>query len=180
VLYGLGPEGLSRQIGEPPCRGRELLELHRQTFRRFWEWVESVQDRAMLTGRLRTCFGWQVHVTADTRPTSLRNFLMQASGAEMMRLAACLATERGLAVCAPVHDAFMIEAADDDIDADVGRMAAAMREASELVIPGFPLRSEAKIVRYPDRYSDPRGERFWGTVCDLLDDAPVCADAGGI
>jgi hypothetical protein len=43
-------------------------------------------------------------------------------------------------------------------------MQDAMREASELVLPGFPLKTDAKIVRYPDRYSDPRGERIWGTV----------------
>jgi hypothetical protein len=38
------------------------------------------------------------------------NFPMQANGAEMLRLACCLAIERGLAVCAPVHDAILIEA----------------------------------------------------------------------
>jgi hypothetical protein len=178
VLYGLSGDGLARQLGEPPCRGRELLALHQQTFRQFWEWSEAVQDRAILSGRMRTCFGWQVHVAADTRPTSLRNFPMQAHGAEMMRLAACLATERGLTVCAPVHDAFLIESTTAEIEADSAGMQAAMREASELVLPGFPLRAEAKIVRYPDRYADPRGERFWGTVWGLLEADPTCPTDG--
>ena len=35
---------------------------------------------------------------------------MQANGAEMLRLACCFATERGVRVCAPVHDAILIEA----------------------------------------------------------------------
>ncbi len=43
-----------------------------------------------------------------------------------------------------------------------------MREASETVLPGFPLRTEAKVVKYPDRYIDPRGARMWDTVQDLL------------
>jgi hypothetical protein len=123
----------------------------------------------VLAGRVRTCFGWQLHVTADARPTSLRNFPMQAHGAEMMRLAACLATERGLTVCAPVHDAFLIEADASEIAGDAARMQDAMRDASALVLPGFSLRSEAKVVRHPDRYADPRGERFWATVGALLD-----------
>jgi hypothetical protein len=172
VLYGLSADGLARQLGEPPCRGRELLALHRQTFRRFWAWSDEVQDRAVLTGRLHTCFGWQVRVTTDTRPTSLRNFPMQAHGAEMMRLAACLATERGLTVCAPVHDAFLIEAAAGAIDRAAAGMQDAMREASELVLAGFPLRSDVKVVRHPDRYADPRGERFWRVVWDLLEEDP--------
>ncbi len=168
MLYGLSADGLARKLGVPPCRGRELLRLHQQTFRRFWAWSEAAQDAAVLTGRMQTVFGWTVHVTADTRPTSLRNFPMQANGAEMMRLAACLATERGITVCAPVHDAFLIEADAETINAEAVRMQDAMREASELVLPGFPLRSEAKLVRHPDRYTDPRGERMWAAVWALL------------
>jgi hypothetical protein len=169
VLYGLSADGLARKLGVPPCRGRELLRLHRQTFRCFWGWSQAQLDLAMLTGELRTVFGWTVHVGPDANPRSLINFPMQANGAEMMRLAACLATERGIAVCAPVHDAFLIEADADAIESEGAQMQDAMREASELVLPGFPLRSEAKIVRHPDRYSDPRGERFWSTIWRLLD-----------
>jgi hypothetical protein len=94
---------------------------------------------------------------------------MQANGAEMMRLAACLATERGLTVCAPVHDAFLIEAGLDGIGDATAAMQAAMREASEVVLPGFALRSDVKTVRHPDRYADPRGARFWATVWALVD-----------
>jgi DNA polymerase I-like protein with 3'-5' exonuclease and polymerase domains len=168
VLFGLTAEGLARKIGVTPCYGRALLDRHKQTFRRFWEWSRCVVDRALITGRIETCFGWTLHVGPGVNPRALANFPMQAHGADMMRLAACLATERGITVCAPVHDAFLIEADADAIDAETARMRAAMREASELVLPGFPLRSDAKIVRHPDRYSDPRGERFWGVVQSLL------------
>jgi DNA polymerase I len=177
VLYGLGEVGLARKLGVPPHRGRELLGLHRRTFRRFWEWSDATEERAILTGELRTVFGWTVRVGADVNPRSLRNFPMQSHGAEMMRLAACLSTERGIGVCCPVHDAFLIEADADAIEADTGRMRDAMREASELVLPGFPLKTDAKIVRHPDRYSDPRGERMWnavGRILTELDPARVC------
>ncbi|MDY3558621.1 DNA polymerase, partial [Gemmata sp. JC673] len=157
VLYGLGAEGLARKLGEPPHRGRHLLELHRRTFRRFWAWADGTEERALLTGRLRTAFGWAVRVGRDANPRSLRNFPMQAHGAEMMRLAACLATERGIRVCCPVHDAFLIEADAGAIDAETARMQDAMREASVAVLPGFPLKTDAKVVRHPDRYTDPRG-----------------------
>src|SRR5436305_4396749 len=156
VLYGLGTDGLARKLGVPPCRGRELLGLHRRTFRRFWEWSDATEERAILTGELRTVFGWTVRVGPDVNPRSLRNFPMQANGAEMMRLAACLATERGVGVCCPVHDAFLIEAPSEAIEVETERMREAMREASELVLPGFPLRTDAKVVRHPDRYPDDR------------------------
>jgi hypothetical protein len=177
VLYGLSADGLARKLGIPPCHGRELLRQHQETFRTFWEWSDRIEAEAMLTGRLRTVFGWTVHVPPGldpktgrplANPRSLRNFPMQAHGSEMLRLACCLATERGIIVCAPVHDALLVEGAADGIEDVVTATQQAMREASELVLPGFPLRTEVKIIRHPDRYMDPRGERFWGLVWDLI------------
>jgi hypothetical protein len=168
VLYGLSAEGLAHRLAVPPCRGRELLRFHQETFRHFWRWSELVEAQGMLSGQLRTVFGWTVRVGTDANPRSLRNFPMQANGAEMMRLACCLATERGITVCCPVHDALLVEGPAADIEAVVAETQRAMREASDLVLPGFPLRTDAKVVRHPERYSDPRGERMWGTVRELL------------
>jgi hypothetical protein len=170
VLYGLTAEGLARKLGVPPCCGRELLRLHQETFRQFWRWSDRVEMVGMVTCRLRTVFGWAVHVGADANPRSLRNFPMQANGSEMMRLACCLATEGGIQVCAPVHDALLVEGPADGIEEVVAQTQRAMREASELVLPGFPLRTDAKVVRYPDRYMDERGRRMWETVLRLLDE----------
>lgn len=178
VLYGLSEVGLARRLGISPAHGRELLRLHRQTYRQFWRWSDHIQDTAMLGGRLSTVLGWSVRVGPDTTATSLRNFPMQAHGAEMMRLAAMLATERGIAVCCPVHDAFLIEAAAHDIDAETKRMRDAMCEASLVVLPGFPLRTDAKIVRHPDRYTDERGRRMWETVLAILDKVEGCVSDG--
>jgi DNA polymerase I-like protein with 3'-5' exonuclease and polymerase domains len=171
VLYGLSADGLARRLNVPPCRGRELLRMHQETFSGFWAWSDRVEMEAMLSGWLHTVFGWAVHVGPDANPRSLRNFPMQANGAEMMRLACCLATERGIAVCAPVHDALLIEGPADGIEDVVSRTQAAMREASELVLPGFSLRTAAKVVRYPDRYLDERGRRMWELAWRLLNEA---------
>jgi len=85
-----------------------------------------------------------------------------------LRLACCLATERGIAVCAPVHDALLIEANNELIEASVAITQEQMAAASRAVLDGFELRSDAKIVRYPERYMDPRGERMWATVTGIL------------
>jgi hypothetical protein len=98
----------------------------------------------------------------------LRNFPMQANGAEMMRLAACFATERGVEVCAPVHDAFLICSPLDRLDEDVAKMRAAMAEASRIVLGGFELSTDASITRWPERYMDPRGAVMWRRVMALL------------
>ena len=79
---------------------------------------------------------------------------MQANGAEMLRLACCLATERDIKVCAPVHDAVLIAAPLSRLDEDVAAMREAMREASSIVLAGFELGTDVKCVCHPNRYED--------------------------
>jgi hypothetical protein len=177
VQYGMGAESLARRIGKPVVEGRELLRLHRETYPRYWRWSDGVQDFAILRGYLETVFGWRVHVGPDANPRSLRNFPLQGNGAEMLRLACCLATERGIRVCCPVHDALLVEGPADEIEAVADAAKAAMQEASELVLPDFPLRTDAKIVRWPDRYADERGGRMWEMVWNIVRDLGVNGNA---
>jgi hypothetical protein len=175
VQYGMAERSLAQRLNESEARARELLRLHRQTYPTFWRWSQAAVDHAMLRGWLQTVFGWRVYVGPDANPRSLANFPMQANGAEMLRLACCLATEGGIRVCAPVHDALLIEAPEAEIQSAVADCQAAMQEASRIVLDGFALRTEAKVVRHPDRYMDPRGETMWETICNLLP-APWEAD----
>jgi DNA polymerase-1 len=168
VQYGMEAPSLAARIGEPTIVARDLLRAHRETYRRFWRWSDAAVDCAMITGSLHTVFGWHVHVGDNPNPRSLRNFPMQANGAEMLRLACCLATERGIEVCAPVHDAVLICAPLDRLENDIAAMRRAMCEASRIVLDGFELRTDVMRVRYPDRFHDPRGARMWNHALDLI------------
>jgi hypothetical protein len=161
-------ESLGARIGQPPVVARDLLRAHRETYRNFWRWSDAAVDHAMLTGSLHTVFGWQVHVDDNPNPRSLRNFPMQANGAEMLRLACCLATERGTEVCAPVHDAVLICARETKLENDIAGMRAAMAEASRIVLDGFELRTDATRIHYPNRFYDPRGIAMWDRVIELV------------
>jgi len=168
VQYGMGAEALAVKLGVSKWRGRHLLELHRDTYPRYWQWSDAAEARAVLTGKLTSTFGWQVHAGGGANPRSLRNFPLQANGAEMLRLACCLATERGIKVCAPVHDAVLVEGPSGEIDRVVAETQAIMTEASELVVPGFPLRTDYEVVCWPDRYRDPRGQAMWNCVMGVI------------
>lgn len=166
VQYGMEAKSLALRIGQPPVVARDLLRAHREAYRTFWRWSDAVVDQAMLHGAIWTVFGWPLYAGEQPNPRSLRNFPMQGNGAELLRIACCLATERGIEVCAPVHDAVLIAAPLERIEADVSAMQAAMAEASAAVLGGFVLGTEAKT--YPDRYRDPRGEVMWKRVSDLV------------
>ena len=168
VQYGMGEESLALRINQPVARARQLLGLHRQTYRKFWKWSDSAVDEAVLNGRLWAGFGWQIHTAEDFNSRSLRNFPMQANGAEMLRIACILLHENGLRICAPVHDALLIEARLEELDAVVAKAQSLMQEASRITLNGFALSSDAKLIRYPDRYMDKRGKKMWDIVMNLI------------
>jgi hypothetical protein len=164
VLNGISPSGLARQIGCGVTEARLLLHENRVEYPRFWRWSDSVEMEAYLHGRLQSVFGWGVAVNAASNPRFLRNFPVQSNGAEMLRLACCLATENGVMVCAPNHDALLIEAPLEELADTIDSTEAAMAEASEIVLDGFPLRTSVTTVRYPDHYPHPRSDALWSEI----------------
>ncbi len=169
VNYGMGEESLADRINQPVVVAKDLLWKHRQTFQVFWEWSDRNVDYALLHNRLWTVFGWQLQVEGLPNSRSLANFPMQANGAEMLRIACILMTEAGIRVCAPVHDAVLIEAPLEELDDRVQQAQELMSEASRQVLGGFELTTDADIYRYPERYRDEeRGGAFWDKVMGLL------------
>lgn len=172
VQYGMGEDSLAARIGKTPMEAKELLRRHRETYRIFWDWSERIVNTFSLTGKINTVFGWPLYIDEYFNARSVQNFPMQANGAEMLRLACCLGIERGIEICAPVHDAVLITAHNDQIEDHVEEMRMAMQEASRIVLSGFELRSDVKIIRYPDRFIDPRGAKMWSIVMELLASFP--------
>jgi DNA polymerase-1 len=177
VLYGMGPTALAERLGCDSAQARHLIDMHRHSYPQYWRWSEQTVDAAMLRGRIETSFGWRLHVGPTTRPTSLMNFPMQAGGAEILRLACVMATEWGVEVCAPVHDAVLISAPVASIADHVEVTRESMSWASSVVLHGLRLRTDVTVVRYPDRYADDRGRAMWSTVFELLDARGPCTGA---
>lgn len=174
VLYGMGEYSLAKSLNIPLYRAKELLDLHKQTYPSYWEWSERNIIYFQQTGKIQASFGWTLHMGKDINFRSVRNFPMQANGAEMLRIAIILATEKNIKVCGTVHDAILIEAPTEKIDEVVAETQHLMCEASKLVLgDDFGLRTEPKIVNYPNRYIDDKGLSMWNTVQNILDE--ICA-----
>ena len=153
---------------------------HRTLFAQYWRWSDDWVARALDTGIMRTVFNWQCRTgITEFNERTIRNFPVQAGGAEILRIACIMAARRHIELLAPVHDAVLIEAPIDRIEADVALMREIMRRASRIVLNStadgtHELRTDVTYVRYPDRYVDGRGEDIWHTVLKLLrDQQPV-------
>lgn len=129
--------------------------------------MDAVSSTAR-SARQATVFGWVNRVFPDPNPRSLQNFHMQANGAEMLRLACCLGTENGIRICAPIHDAVLIVAPTERLEADRAAMRHYMEEASSVVLAGFRLATDYRTVIYPEHYCDPRGQTMFTKVMSLL------------
>jgi hypothetical protein len=174
--YGLGADGLAHQIGRSRAEARDLLEACRRASPDYWRWASGAVRLAMGTGRLHTCLGWATIVRPETRPTSLLNWPIQSHAAEMLRVACSLLTERRIGVCAPVHDAVLVEAPTDRIDVVAAETQSILAEAARIVLGGPTLRSDVKTARWPDRLLDDESGAFWGRLMTYLN-APTVAEA---
>jgi DNA polymerase-1 len=168
--YGMSAYGVAQAAKIHVLEAKSLLQKHRETYKKFWSWADNNKNIGLLGLRLETCFGWPIQVeSGHVKANTFLNWPMQAHGAEMMRIACVLAVERGLKLCAPIHDALLIESSNDQIDADVTKLKECMSEASEGVLgTGKICRVDAEIVKYPDRYMDEQGQEMWDKIMMLL------------
>ena len=100
---------------------------------------------------------------------------MQANAAEMLRLAVIYATEDGLEIAAPIHDALLLVAPLDALDEHVKRLVAHMEQASSDVLNGPTVRIDIETVRSPDRYVDEAGVDMWNRVMKMVNSPEVTA-----
>ena len=173
--YGMQIETLARRLGVSTFVSSEMLGQHRGLFNQYWAWIEDWIARALDTGSMRTPLGWACRTgITEFNQRSIGNFVVQATGADILRLSCVWGHRRGIELCGPIHDAVLIEAPIDRIDADVALMREIMRRSSRVVLNAerdgpYELRTDVTIVRHPDRYSDKRGLQIWTDVLRLLE-----------
>lgn len=81
--------------------------------------------------------------------------------------------KREIQLCAPVHDAVLIEATEETIDEQVRIAQECMEQASRIVLEDFTLSSDAKIIKHPGRFLEADAEPFWNTVMSIYEQIKV-------
>jgi DNA polymerase family A len=174
VQYGMQIATLATRLGVSDIEAHEMLLHHRGLFSQYWHWSDDWLQRVLNSGEMRTVYGWQCATgITEFNERSIRNWPIQSNCADLFRLAYVWGTRRGLTLVAPVHDAVLLEAPEDRIEQDVALMREIMRRASRVIFNPtadgtIELRTDVKIIRYPNRFTDPRGAELWATVLKLL------------
>ena len=160
----MGANSLAVRTGQSPVEAKVLLNTHRRMFSQYWYWSEGAVSYASLMGKIHTVFGWQLLVNHKTKLRTLLNFPMQANGAEILRLACCFLFEAGFKVCAPVHDAVLIECAVEDIPDTLHDAKLILAKASRIVLDGFELRTGEQIIEHPQTLSCDSSHDIWQII----------------
>lgn len=184
VQYGMSAYGMAQRAGIMLAEARELLQLHREHYRTFWAWANMNVDNVLAGGQISTPFGWQYRqgYGTDANPRSILNWPMQSAGADALRLSCVRLMGAGIKICAPIHDAILIEAPTDEIDDTVIAAQGMMMQACRDLFSGEACRVDADVVSAPERFMDmKRGVGMWNTVmrvCDLPEH-PISRPEGG-
>jgi DNA polymerase I-like protein with 3'-5' exonuclease and polymerase domains len=190
LQYGRHPEGIALAIGGGnPATYREDLSLaqriyrkHHDTHRVFWDWVGEVAQNAYLTGSIETRMGWRMLVgdpatrvrengrwqEYGTKPLTLMNWQMQATGADIIRLTCAALSAAGVEVICPVHDAILF-LADISYHEDVGNVVAAIMERAAVTILGARIPVDRQWVMPNDNWRPKKGNKMWAVVSKALD-----------
>ena len=93
VQYGISPLTLADRIGVSTFEAHEMLGQHRELFAQYWAWSDDYVAHALQTGVVQTVFGWTHHIgiIGAVNERSLRNWPVQATGADILRIACILA-----------------------------------------------------------------------------------------
>ena len=67
IGYGMGVPSLARGVDRHPLIASGILERHRRTYPRFWQWREDVMMSAMLERRIESVFGWPLRITTSPK-----------------------------------------------------------------------------------------------------------------
>jgi DNA polymerase I-like protein with 3'-5' exonuclease and polymerase domains len=172
IQYGIKARSLAVRLGVSLHRAEDLITAHHRSYRKYWIWANKSIAAARWTGNIETIYGWKLAVDSKTKDNTLLNFPVQGCGAEILRIASILLWEAGIRVVAPVHDAFLVECAESDLKDVAEEVRRLMAQSGEYVLSsylpgaaaGSRLRTEARILRHPDRLLESRGLVMWDQI----------------
>ena len=95
LSYGMGFKAFANRAGVDEGWAKQMVQSHKQAFPVFWNWIIKIRGRASLLGELRTPLGWRLF-TGQEKPTTVQNFLVQGTAADILHLAVIDLVENGI------------------------------------------------------------------------------------
>ena len=170
INYGMSVPSLARGLDRHPLVASTIIEKHKRTYPRFWEWRADMAQKAMLERRTTSVFGWPLRISTSPNERTLYNFPMQSNGSEMLRLAATRLCDAGIVPIMLVHDAILLEESTDEKIAEAKEI---MLGAGRTVCGGLEIGVDVEPpLKNGARYRDkrPMATSMWASIMSVLQD----------
>ena len=133
--YGMGRDSLAQQLNVSITSAKSIQAGIKRAYPKFFQWQEDLKSRMVKQKRLQTKYGWTRHLpSGDVNFRSVGNWPIQATGAEMTRLAMVMLLDAGFEVHATIHDAVLVMIPNKNIGPGIKQAQEILMEAAEMVI----------------------------------------------
>lgn len=163
LQYGMGVAKLARKLSIDMQeeitipQARQLINLHRKIFSKYWEFLDTIQNYYEQSGSLILEDDWALWGD-NTSALSVRNFPIQGTGASIMRLAVTYAHKAGLQVITPLHDAMYIYHKEEDTESHTEILKDCMTRAAAKFVD-IVIRLDSKTVRSDSPWVETKGKK---------------------
>lgn len=133
LIYGMGAQKLARALGCSLSEAEELMGKHAEVFSQAFSWMAEVVAKAGQSGYVETLIGRRRHldITENKYEREARNTPIQGSGADMIKLALILMSEKGVRPINVIHDEIVAECKKKDSKEVYKEMQKGMVKAGE-------------------------------------------------
>nr|WP_280639433.1 DNA polymerase [Aeromonas veronii] len=136
--YGQRSEAYAKEHDIPVTEAQRRWYALREIFHLVDAELNRRSQLAFRDGFVR-CLDWWAHVTPLSNPRAVRNWPVQAAGADIMRRAVIGLYDAGIDLRLTIHDAFLIRIPVAETEQQVAKAIAVLKQASASVLGGFEL-----------------------------------------
>lgn len=136
--YGQSPDAYAKEHGIPLVEAQRRWNALGDIFNLINQELNRRSQQAFRDGFVR-CLDWGAHVTPLSNPRAVRNWPVQAAGADIMRRSVIGLAEAGIDLRLTVHDSFLIRVPIAEQEQQVAKAITVLKQASASVLGGFEL-----------------------------------------
>ena len=116
--YGMGVKEVARRLECSKFKAKEYLNRFKDLYKTYFNKRDSWINGSAITGHLRSSLGWQRWIKGNSKwkdgkrqsiTNQLKNFIIQTTGADILRKAIQKLLDNHIKVIATLHDALIIE-----------------------------------------------------------------------
>jgi hypothetical protein len=147
-IYGATPHALLRRFNIPTSATSPCLKYLKEIFSIQTKWLNNYAHDAYQSGSV-SCLDWHMQVSPQTRITSLKNWPIQATGADILRRSCLSLAAAKIPVVGAIHDSIIVEVPITNYAATFDFVGKIMADASAEVLGGFRLKTKVEYEAFP-------------------------------